>query len=155
MKKLVLLLTCMWAIGTFAQDSINVNTKVTHYASIGLSLSNGDDFNTGSYSSVEYGINYHNLSLGAVFGRGNLDGIFRKGDALRNYYFEVKSVGNFPVGILNGSVLFGWGGYFNTSHLFIEYGMGISYSHKKMTYGMTYSNWDGTDYMTPSITFNF
>ena len=60
-----------------------------------------------------------------------------------------------PLGDLSGSVIFGYGGYFNSSRNFIEYGAGISYKVKHISYGVMVSNWDGVTYVTPNITYNF
>jgi hypothetical protein len=154
MKKLfILALVCLMSTSMFAQSD-STKLKTTGYLSVGLSLSNGSDFNTGSYSSVEGGFNYGNFGLGLIFGRGNLDGI-GKNDNIQNYYYELKTTANYPLGILSGNIIFGYGGYINTPHMFIEYGAGISYSKGIMGYGVTVSNWDGGVYLTPSITVNF
>ena len=153
MKKLLLLIACMWFINALAQDSTKCN--VGKYVSWGLSLSNNTDFNTGSYSSLEFGIVKHDVAAAVVFGRGNLDGIFRSGDVLSNYFYEIKVSPSFPIGKVCGNIILGYGGYFNASHNFIEYGLGVSYTHNKLGYGVSFSNWDGFDYVTPSITYNF
>lgn len=73
MRKLLVLAMCMWSLGTFAQDS--TKCSVNKYVSWGLSLSNNTDFNTGSYSSLEFGLVKHDVAVAVVLGRGNLDGV--------------------------------------------------------------------------------
>jgi hypothetical protein len=153
MKKVVLLVMSMWVITAFAQDS--TKCKFNKYISLGLSLSNNTDFKSGSYSSLEFGLMSDDISFGAVFGRGNLNDAFNKNDIIGNYFYELKVSPSYKLGKLSGNIVLGYGGYFSTSHNFIEYGNGISYTHKKLTYGILVSNWDGVDYITPSITFNF
>jgi hypothetical protein len=157
MRKLVVLLMCMWAVSTFAQDSTKVEkTPITGYISAGFSTTNGDNFRQASYVALEAGAMYQNFGLGAIIGRGNMVGIGKKGDVIGNYYYEFKASGYFPLtGVLTGNILFGWGGYFDSSHQLIEYGVGMSYSYKKMGFGVMYSNWDGLNYVTPNITYNF
>ncbi len=156
MKKVILILAVLISTSAFAQsDSTKVKSKPTAYTSFGLSVSNGDDFKASSYVAIENGIMYENLAIGAIFGRGNLTDMGKSTDNIGKYYYEVKATGYIPLGILFGNVIFGWGGYFNSVHTFIEYGGGISYSKGKFGYGVTYSNWDGVNYVTPSITFNY
>lgn len=153
MRKVLVLVMCMWALGTFAQDS--TKCSVNKYVSLGLSLSNNTDFNTGSYSSLEFGVVKHDVAVAIVLGRGNLDGAFKHSDVISNYFYELKVAPSFPIGKICGNIVLGYGGYFNASHNFIEYGLGISYTHKKIGYGVSFSNWDGIDYVSPSISFNF
>ncbi len=155
--KRVFLLAFACLVATFASaQSDSTKAKVTGYVSAGFSTSNGNNFNSASYVAVETGVMYKNISFGGIFGRGNLVGIAKKDDVLSNYYFEFKSAGYIPIsGDLSANVIFGWGGYFNSTHRLIEYGAGLSYTIDKMSYGITYSNWDGVNYVTPSITFNF
>ncbi len=152
MRKLVLLVMCMWAVSTFAQDSTKCN--VGKYVSWGVSLSNNSDFNTGSYSSLEFGVVCNDVAFGLALGRGSLDGIF-KNDDIRNYFYEVKVAPSFPIGKVYGNIILGIGSYIDTKHNFIEYGLGVSYTHNKIGYGVSYTNWDGVDYITPSISYNF
>jgi hypothetical protein len=118
-------------------------------------MSNNSDFNTGSYSSLEFGVIYNDVAAGLVFGRGSLQGVFDKTDNIRNYFYELKVSPSFPIGKVYGNIILGVGGYIDTKHNFIEYGLGVSYTHKKIGYGVSFTNWDGVDYVTPSITFNF
>lgn len=143
---MVLVSTMSWSQCT--EDSLN------KYVSWGVSMSNNSDFNSGSYSSLEFGVLYNDVALGLVFGRGSLNGIF-KNDNIRNYFYEVKVAPSFPIGKVYGNIIMGVGSYIDTKHNFIEYGLGVSYTHKKIGYGVSFSNWDGVDYVTPSITYNF
>ncbi len=152
-------------------DTITVDTtatskvKWTKYIAVGLSISNGNDygdntnvtsFDEGSYPSFEFGFSRENLSLSAVIGRGNLRGLGTNKDKLSNYYWEAKVTPTFPLGIVTASIIFGGGSYFSNDkgNTFIEYGSGISYTKGKLTYGISYTNWDGFDYITPNISYS-
>jgi hypothetical protein len=152
MKKLLLVLMVLVSIESWGQCSENTLNK---YVSWGVSMSNNSDFNTGSYSSLEFGVIYNDVAAGLVFGRGSLQGVFDKTDNIRNYFYELKVSPSFPIGKVYGNIILGVGGYIDTKHNFIEYGLGVSYTHKKIGYGVSFTNWDGVDYVTPSITFNF
>ena len=130
-------------------------SPITPYVSGSLSMSNTSDFRNGSYFSLETGVCKDNVALGVVLGRGYLSGAFKNGDKSSNYFYETKASGSFPLGKLNGVLFFGVGGYFNTSHTFIEYGTGFYYQINHLSYGVSYSNWDGVNYVTPNITYNF
>ncbi len=140
------------ADSTIVSDTV-VNDFVP-YIGGGISLSSGSDFYVNSYASIEFGMNKSNFGMAMVIGRGNLSGI-NSTDNIRNYYYEGKVMGYMPMGKVISSVMFGYGGYFDTPHMFIEYGMGISYTRGKISYGVLYSNWDGIDYITPNISYNF
>ena len=153
MKKILVLVMCMWALGTFAQDS--TKCEISKYISVGISLTNGDNFLVDAYNSAEFGIVYKNLGVGAVLGRGTLKGLGSKNDSFDKYFYELKVSPSFPIGILSGNLILGYGCYFNITHMFIEYGFGTSITQDKISYGLSYSNWDGVNYISPSITFNF
>jgi hypothetical protein len=146
---------------THLNDSLETS-DVSFYTSFGLSIGNqgGDSFNNTSYLSIENGIMYKDFFGGIVIGNGNLK--LDKGDF---YFWEAKVGCTFPIGILNGSAFFGAGSYFTekyftvegekTHGVFIEGGAGISYTYKKLSFGVCYSRWDGLDYITPAITINW
>ena len=151
MKKVLVILMVMVSTMSWSQCSENALNK---YVSWGVSMSNNSDFNSGSYSSLEFGVIYNDVAYGLSLGRGTLDGIF-KNDDIRNYFYEVKVAPSFPIGKVYGNIILGVGSYIDTKHNFIEYGLGVSYTYKKIGYGVSYTNWDGIDYITPSISFNF
>ncbi len=161
MKKIFTIICLMFATVTFSQnlDTTSIKAKeksqISGYVSYGLSLTNSSDFRTSSYTGLETGITYKNLGVGVIFGRGSLKGLGQKSDNLSQYFYEVKTSAGFPIGDLTGSFIFGYGGYFNTNHNFIEYGGGFSYTIKHISYGVMVSNWDGVTYVTPNITYNF
>lgn len=187
MKKILMLAILLISTVTFSQkknagaaasalsDTTSVSTsKYTPYVSLGLSVSNGNDygdnqnkygFNESSYPSLEVGVTRQNLSAGIALGRGNLKGLGSSQDHIRNYYAELRVVPSFNLGVVSANLIFGVGSYFGKSTLagttttvdsvFIEYGTGISYSKGNYSYGLAYSNWDGIDYVTPSVTYNF
>lgn len=155
MKKIItIILICFISINIIGQSD-STKFKASIYTSVGLSVSTGNVFLTSSYPSIEGGIMRDNLCLGVVLGRGNFLGMGRSDDNIQNYYYEGKVTACFPLGVLTGSVIFGYGGYFKSQHMLIEYGGGVSYTVGKLSYGVLCSNWDGVVYMTPNITFNF
>jgi hypothetical protein len=131
------------------------------YVSFGVSMTNTDDadstarFSVRNYMGLEGGVCYGNLGLGLVLGRSFLQGTFASDDHINNYFTEVKSTVTQPIGNVNVTGLFGYGCYLGTKRNFIEYGVGMSYSVNKFAYGMSYSNWDGVNFVTPNITYNF
>ena len=160
MKKiLTLALICLISTVTFAQtDSTSCCKKkspITGYLSYGLSVTNSSDFNSSSYTGLEGGIMKENFGLDLVFGRGSLKGLGSSTDNIQNYFYEVKTFASYPIGNVSGSFILGYGGYIDTPHMFIEYGAGLCYNIGKVGLGATYSNWDGVNYITPSITLNF
>lgn len=167
MKKLFTILAIFATLFATAQcntDSTSAcssKTKFSPYLSFGVSLTNSNEateqtrFSVRNYMGLEGGVCYGNLGLGAVLGRSFLLGSFASDDHINNYFAEVKSTVTQPVGNVNVTGLFGYGTYLGTKRNFIEYGLGMSYSINKFAYGMTFSNWDGTNFVTPSITYNF
>jgi hypothetical protein len=186
MKKILLLAILLISTVTFGQkrnagaaastqaDTTSVSkSKYVPYVSVGLSISSGNSyetnantyaFNESSYPSLEVGVTRQNLSVGVVFGRGALKGLGSSTDRIGNYYWEVKAVPSFSLGVVNASLIFGAGSYLartanadgsHTDTTFIEYGTGISYSKGNYSYGLAYSNWDGIDYITPSVSYSF
>jgi hypothetical protein len=130
------------------------STKVCYYLSVGISISNtgSSTFGKTSYPSVEFGGMYDNFGLGLVAGRGNLD---FHGDAIQNYWYEVKTSFNQPIGPVSVYGIFGIGNYISTKQLFIEYGVGMSVSIKQYGIFIQSSNWDGIDYISTGLTYNF
>lgn len=151
MKKVLVILMVLVSTMSWSQCTENALNK---YVSWGVSMSNNSEFNSGSYSSLEFGVLYNDVAFGLMLGRGSLDGIF-KNDDIRNYFYEVKVAPSFPIGKVYGSIILGVGSYIDTKHNFIEYGLGVSYTYNKIGYGVSYTNWDGVDYITPSISYNF
>ncbi len=147
-------------------DSVEVSKpKFTKYIAFGLGISSGNRYDTNenaytfeesSFPSVEIGVARKNLMVGLSLGRGNLKDMASNNDKIGNYYWEVRVTPSFPLGIIDANVVFGAGSYFTrTLGTFIEYGSGISYTKGDYTYGIGYSNWDGVDYITPSISYTF
>lgn len=160
MKKLFLVLFAFFALTVTAQEQTTTPTtsSYTPYVSVGLSMSNsnGVSFNESSYPSVELGVTRNNVSVGVVLGRGQLRGIGEDTDVLSEYFYEFKVSPSFNLGTVSGNVILGVGSYFDTSNaMFIEYGLGVSKSYGNLGVGLSYTNWNGTDYVTPSLTFSF
>lgn len=155
MKKIITLVSLVYLVTISLAQSDSVKSKTSVYTSVGLSVSTGNNFLTSSYPSIEGGIMRDNLCLGIVLGRGNFLGMGKSDENISNYFYEGKTTACFPIGSLSGSIIFGYGGYFKTQHMFIEYGGGVSYSCGKLSYGVACTNWDGITYVTPNITINF
>jgi len=124
MKNLVLVLL-VWLVSMVSvaqSDSIrpsdSVKTSFGGYVSVGMSLSSGNDLHSNTFASLEGGICRDNFSVGISLGRGNFSGI-NSTDNIRNYCYEIKTNTTFPLGKLNGNILLGYGGYFNTKNMFI------------------------------------
>lgn len=180
MKKILLATLLLFSVMTFGQkrhgvvhtngasvtaDTTAVKTsKWSKYVGIDISISNGNsyennanlyNFQDSSYPSVEFGFTRENLSLSGVIGRANFKGMGSHIDKIGDYYWELKATPTFPLGIVSASLIFGAGSYLNNQvgNGFIEYGSGISYTVGKFTYGVSYTNWDGIDYITPNISY--
>jgi hypothetical protein len=154
MKKIIFIISVLINTITFAQCD-TIKDCLSPYISYGLSVTNGDDFKNDSYTSLEGGVMCDNFGIGLALGRGSLDGMWSNSDKIKHYYYEIRMYASYPMGLLTGSFILGYGGYFNISHNFIEYGFGVSRSMGKVSYGVCYSNWDGTHYLTPNVTYNF
>lgn len=135
-------------------ETKSVNT-LTHYVSLGLSMHLQGDWQENSYATVEGGVTCNNISYGAVFGRSNLVDVFDK-DQITNYFWEAKISPNYKlVGNLTGSLIAGAGGYFGSDDYFTEVGVGIGYTHENVSIGLSFSNWDEVNYLSPSISYSF
>jgi hypothetical protein len=152
-KIFIILLFLSCYLDTFAQDT--TECKKYKYISAGISLTNGNNFLIDAYNSVEFGGVYKNIGIGMVLGRGTLKGMLRTGDSLNKYFYEIKTCPSISISVLSFNMILGYGGYFNTKNNFIEYGFGSSITQGDFSYGVSYSNWDGVNYISPSITFNF
>lgn len=159
MRKLFYVLFAFIALTVTAQAQ---ETK-SNYVSASLSLANADgqSFNESTYASVEYGIVRKGVAYGLAVGRGQLQGNreLSNGDSttnFQNYFWEVRVQPTFPLGSVTGSVILGAGSFFGSSDAgFIEYGLGVSKSYGDLSYGLSYSNWNGVNYVTPSVSLAF
>jgi hypothetical protein len=126
------------------------------YAAAGVSISNSkySSFDLNSYPSVEFGLMKNNFSLGLSAGRSDFHQYYK--EDISNYWYELKTAVSFPIGNLNGYGLLGLGNYMSTDRIFIEYGLGFSYLFTDHigAYGQV-SNWDGTWYITPGLSYTF
>jgi hypothetical protein len=155
MKKLFLVLFAFIALTVNAQEQKTTPTT-TKYVSFGLSVSNfNETFSDNSYPSIEVGVTRNDVSYGLVFGRASLRGLGESNDTLSNYFYEVKVTPSVSLGYLNANLILGVGGYINQNRSFVEYGGGLSKTFGNTTYGLSYTNWDGVDYLTPSVSFSF
>ncbi len=161
MRKLFYVLFAFIALTVTGQAQ---ETK-SNYVSASLSLANAfssdgqAQFSQSTYASVEYGIVRKGVAYGLAVGRGQLNGDVvsnTTGENFRNYFWEVRVQPTFPLGSVTGSVILGAGSYFATSDAgFIEYGLGVSKSYGDLSYGLSYSNWNGVNYVTPSVSLAF
>jgi hypothetical protein len=162
MKKLFYVLFAFIALTISVQaQTDSTKVKTIKYISVGLSLANsaGQSFNETTYASVEYGIVSKGVAYGLSLGRGQLQGDITTNTTsqdLRNYFWEIRVQPAFPLGSVTGSVILGAGSFFGSSDAgFIEYGLGVTKSYGDLSYGLTYSNWNGFDYVTPSVSYAF
>lgn len=155
MKKLILITLTLTGLFSTTQAQEKSKKSIEAYMAIGLSITNNFDttFNATSYSSLEGGIMKNNFSIGLVLGRSNLSGFNH--DIIQNYWYELKSALSLPIGNFSGYILFGIGNYFATDRLFIEYGAGFSYNFNKLGIFVQSSNWEGTWYVTPGLSYTF
>lgn len=155
--KNILTIICLFLVtNTFAQNATDTTKhKVGGYISMGLSVTNSSDFLNSSYTGIEGGITYRDFGVGLVFGRGFLKDLGSKLDNINNYFIEGKVSYSHTIKMVTFTPFVGYGGYIGTNHKFIEYGIGTSYSIKNISIGVAYSNWDGINYLTPNITYNF
>lgn len=157
MKKLLLIIMIAVGITASAQTDSTKSCcskpkSLDLYVSTGLSTATGNNFNQSTYAGVEIGVCRENVMFGFASGRGNLD---FTSDMTENYWYEAKVYATKQIGVVKGFVVAGWGQYYKTTHSFIEYGAGISYSIKKVDLCLTVSNWDNIVYVSPGICFNF
>jgi hypothetical protein len=151
MKKILVMVMMLMTTLTFSQDS---TISVSPYISAGLSMSNGDDFKTSSYPSVEAGIMVENISIGGVFGRNNL--LSTSPETIDNYWWEVKTAVSYPIGLVSIYGLFGVGAYIDREYgMFVEYGLGASKEFNNLGIFVQASSWDGIWYVTPGLLYSF
>ena len=158
MKKILVLCALMISAFVSAQEVESKEvSKVGYYGALSLSVGNssGSDFKHTSYPSVEAGITKDNMTLGLAVGRSNLADFGKEfTDNLSSYWYEAKTTVSQPIGKTNGYLVLGLGNYVNTSQVFIEYGVGVSYMPKKVGYFVQASNWDGLWYNSLGVSFN-
>lgn len=154
MKKSILTIS-LFLVTTISICQEKEDAKYNFYVAAGLSITNSFDttFSYSSYPSIEAGFMKNNFSLGLVFGRSNLSGF--NNDITSNYWYELKTAISFPIEKFNAYGLLGVGNYFSTNRVFIEYGLGFSYSLNNFSIFSQVSNWDGTWYITPGISYTF
>jgi hypothetical protein len=98
----------------------------------------------------------NDISYGVVLGRASLRDLGSFSDNIQNYFYEIKISPSTSLGYLNGNLILGLGGYINQGNRhFVEYGAGLSKTFGNVSYGLSYSNWDGVDYVTPSVSLSF
>jgi hypothetical protein len=151
MRKVLLVLIAFIGLSVSAQE---VDSKWSSYLTAGLSMGRGDNFQESSYPTLEFGKTHKNISYGFVIGRGNLVEVFNN-DHFADYFWEGKISPSYNLGQLTGTVFAGAGAYFDSEHYFTEVGVGLSWSVNSYSYGVSFSNWDTLNYITPSITYNF
>lgn len=159
MKNFIGLIAILFIITiSFGQyDSPNCPHRydITPYVGVGLSIANSDDFAMSSYTSIEAGVMFENMTVAGVFGRSNLDHMFNN-DSFTNYWYEGKIAYSFPLGFVDGYGVFGLGNYIGSKTIFIEYGGGISkVFNDHFGASIQISNWDGSTYFSPSIFVTF
>lgn len=140
MKKLLFLALLLVTI-----TSANAQTG---YVSTSISFPNTADIKNNAYPTIEMGMMEKNVTFGICLGVNSFNS--------DRFFMEAKTTAYFPIGAVKGFGLLGVGVNSLNTHLFIEYGTGLSFSLNK-TFDLSFavSNWDGTTYLTPCITYNF
>ena len=129
---------------------VTINQAQTNgYLSGSISIPNTNDFKNNAFPSIELGIMNKNISYGLNVGTSNLNS--------KIVYTELKTSAYTNLNRCNGYILFGLGTYLNNFNtLFIEYGIGISYSlNTRFDYTAQISNWDKVNYLSLGINYNF
>ncbi len=152
MKKILLLSTMLMISISINAQTDSSKKQLNCYVSGSLSTSTGNNFSQSNYAGLELGVCAKNMTFGFASGRGNLD---FSSDMIQNYWYELKTSASKQVGDVKCFVLAGWGQYYNTTHSFIEYGAGFSYSINKFDLCIQVSNWDKIVYVSPGIAYNF
>ena len=155
MKKLVLLVALLVSTLTFAQTETK-ESKLQPYVALNLSIgdTDGGTFGSTSYASAEFGVTHENLSFGAILGRNNLMNI-GDNESFNNYFYQGKVAASTSLGYVDGYALVGLGSYFEAGGIFTEYGVGISKEiSDRFGAFIQVSNWDGTTYVTPGISYS-
>jgi len=148
MKKILFIILGFTSTLAFSQNS---ESKVSGYFSGSISIPGGSQsFKSRSYASVETGICYENLTAGFVIGRASLD----KAD-FHNMFWELKASPSIQISPVYGYAVIGYGGYMDYKKSFLEYGAGIYYPFKKMSYFIQITNWDEINYFSAGLTYNF
>jgi hypothetical protein len=155
MRKLFLLLFAFTALSLTAQEQTTCSQN-SMYVGFGFSMASVSNFEYGtSFPSVEVGFTRNDVSYGVAFGRASLKGLGNSEDVLQNYFYELKVVPSLPLGPVNANLILGMGGYIDSQDFFVEYGFGLSKSFGNVSIGLSYTNWDRQDYVTPSVSFSF
>jgi hypothetical protein len=149
MKRILLIASVLLSMVAQAQDT----TKVSGYAAVSASLTNGDKISSASYFMVEGGICRKNISVGVGLGRSSFN--FQT-DGPTNYFIEPKlSVIMAEIGNVKGYGIAGVGTYFKSTHCFVEYGAGAIVSLKNLDLCFQISNWDNAAYVSTGISKTF
>jgi hypothetical protein len=156
MRKVFAVIASLMLVGASAQtDTLKKKNGLDCYVSGFFATSTGNNIKQASYAGVEAGVCLKNFMVGLSTGRGNLYKPAGQSDNINNYWYEVKTYGTMPIGVLKGSIIMGWGQFYKTTQYFIEYGVGLSYSAKAFDFGLCATNWDNAWYVAPEITYNF
>lgn len=112
------------------------------YVSAGLSTAVGEGYAASTYPSIEVGKSWDNLSAGLCVGSSNL--LFDDG-----YWWETKGAVSVPLGSASGYFLAGGGSFFDSSHVLIEYGCGVTkkFGDGPASWFLQATSWDGTPYV--------
>jgi len=149
MKKI--LFSIALSIASISVFSQTKEPEITGYVSGGLSMSGGsNDFKSMSYASIETGICYKNLGIGAIIGRASLENA-----DFKNMFWEIKASPSKDLGVVTGYGVLGYGRYMDYRKSFIEYGLGMYWSCNKLSYFAQISDWDNAKYITLGLTYNF
>lgn len=161
MKKVILALAVMAGISMSAQDKGTTPPKKNQFISINTSIPMAHAANP--YPSIEFGHVTDDVAYSIVFGRGDFDKMFSNKDMIKHYFLEYKIVPTTSIGKLTLGAVIGAGAYLGGSDksnnkrqpFFGEIGGVATYNVKQFGIGVSFTNWDGVNYLTPSITYNY
>lgn len=158
MKKFLLLMSAvLFSAMTFAQEAKPTEKTWKPYVTASYSFTNSVDemVKETSFFAVEYGMTKENLGLFGSVGRGNTLGTFAKDDQLDNYWVELGASYTQKIGVVDVYGMLGVGSYLKSNGIFVEYGMGMSHAvSDKIALGGKVTNWDGTWFVSPTITLS-
>lgn len=128
------------------------NAQTDVYAAGGVSIGNSgtSDFASTSYPSLELGIMRDNYSVGLVAGLSDFNDNSTSWYELKLSHTVLSNDDGYGVYILGGV-----GTYDGSQRVFIEYGTGVSYSWEHLGIFTQASNWDGSWYITPGLSYTF
>jgi hypothetical protein len=163
MKKITLsLLALFGTIAMSAQENQRATPPRTHFVSVSTSIPVSNSAK--AYPSIEFGHTTNDVSYSLVFGRGDFKNMFSSSkDQLKDYYVEYKITPSTNIGNLSLGFIVGAGSYLGSSTksnslhqpFFGEIGGVVSYKISNCYAGVSFTNWDGVNFISPSLSYYY